>query len=97
MARVARGNGWWLRSISPVSIESVANSGNFGGGGVFGDRDDLNGLNGRRGASSLSIGRFVPGVNPVLVEMGQQGQAETRRAELHRMLVTEMITRLGMT
>jgi len=31
------------------------------------------------------------------VEMGQQDQPETRRAELHQMLVSEMASRLGMT
>lgn len=71
--------------------------GNFGGGGVFGDPADLSGFTGRRGSSSLSLGNFIPGLNPVLVEMGQQDQPETRRAELHQMLVTEMATRLGMT
>ena len=40
-----------------------------------------------RGSSSLSMGNYVPGLTPVLVEMGQQNQAIERRAELHRMVV----------
>lgn len=36
-----------------------------------------------RGSSSLSLGRHVPGLTPVLVEMGQQDQPESRRVELH--------------
>ncbi|GMU40748.1 MAG: hypothetical protein AMXMBFR23_16140 [Chloroflexota bacterium] len=71
--------------------------GNFGGGGAFGDRDDLGNFGGRRGSSSLSLGRFVPGLNPVLVEMGQMNQPESRRSELHQMLVREMLDRLEMT
>ncbi|MFN8585123.1 MAG: succinylglutamate desuccinylase/aspartoacylase family protein [Dehalococcoidia bacterium] len=36
-----------------------------------------------RGSSSLALGRFVPGLTPVLVEMGQQDQPEDRRVALH--------------
>ncbi len=36
-----------------------------------------------RGSSSLSLGRHVEGLTPVLVEMGQDGQPESRRVELH--------------
>jgi len=36
-----------------------------------------------RGSSSLSLGRHVPGLTPVLVEMGQQDQPEYRRVALH--------------
>jgi hypothetical protein len=36
-----------------------------------------------RGSSSLALGRHVPGLTPVLVEMGQQDQPESRRVELH--------------
>ncbi|MEZ4553230.1 MAG: succinylglutamate desuccinylase/aspartoacylase family protein [Dehalococcoidia bacterium] len=36
-----------------------------------------------RGSSSLSLGRHVPGLTPVLVEMGQQDQPEHRRVALH--------------
>ena len=48
------------------------------------------------GTSSLGIGRFVPGVLPVLVEMGQQGQAEARRAELHRLVVGTALRHEGL-
>lgn len=36
-----------------------------------------------RGRSSLSLGGWVPGLTPVLVEMGQQGQPVERRVQLH--------------
>ena len=49
-----------------------------------------------RFGSSLSLGGYVQGLTPVLVEMGQQGQPEARRAELHRMLVRTALERLGM-
>lgn len=51
---------------------------------------------GTRGSSSLSMAQFVPGVSPVLVEMGQMNQAEWRRAELHQLLMRELLTELRM-
>lgn len=48
-----------------------------------------------RGRSSLSMGTHVPGVSAVLVEMGQMDQAESRRAELHVMLVRTLLQDLG--
>lgn len=51
---------------------------------------------GTRGSSSLSMGRFVSGVSPVLVEMGQMDQPESRRAELHQLLLRELLTDLEM-
>ena len=36
-----------------------------------------------RGSSSLAIGRFIPTMTPVLVEMGQQEQPVDRRIALH--------------
>ena len=48
-----------------------------------------------RFGSSLSLGGYVQGLTPVLVEMGQQGQPEARRAELHRMLVRTALERFG--
>ena len=51
---------------------------------------------GTRGSSSLSMGRFVPGVSPVLVEMGQMDQPESRRSELHQLLMRELLTELRM-
>lgn len=57
-----------------------------------------NGNFGGRGTSSLSLGRFVPGgMNTVLVEMGQDRQAEWRRAELHQILMREMLDHLRMS
>ena len=40
-----------------------------------------------RGSSSLSVGSYVPGLTPVLIEMGQENQRVDRRAELHRTVV----------
>jgi len=51
---------------------------------------------GTRGSSSLSMGRFVADVSPVLVEMGQMDQSESRRSELHQLLVREVLTDLRM-
>lgn len=44
------------------------------------------------GASSLSLGTFVPGLLPILVEMGQRDQPEERRAEIHRTIVSALLT-----
>ena len=49
-----------------------------------------------RGRSSLSLGGHVPGLTPVLVEMGQEGQPVERRVELHLIVVTEALAALGM-
>ena len=49
-----------------------------------------------RGSSSLSLGRYVPGLTPVLVEMGQQDQPLERRAELHRLVVRVALTQRAM-
>lgn len=48
------------------------------------------------GRSSLSMGTHVPGVEAVLVEMGQMNQSEWRRSELHQLLVRELMTDLQM-
>ena len=48
------------------------------------------------GTSSLGIGRFVPGLLPVLVEMGQQDQPESRRAELHQLVVRTALRHEGL-
>jgi hypothetical protein len=48
------------------------------------------------GTSSLGIGRFVPGLLPVLVEMGQQNQPQSRRAEIHQLIVRTTLQREGM-
>ncbi len=48
------------------------------------------------GSSSLGFARWVPGCTPILIEMGQYEQAESRRAELHTMLVGTAMERLGM-
>ena len=41
----------------------------------------------RRRSSSLSLGSYVPGLTPVLIEMGQERQPEWRRSELHQLFV----------
>ncbi|MFA7248307.1 MAG: succinylglutamate desuccinylase/aspartoacylase family protein [Dehalococcoidia bacterium] len=48
------------------------------------------------GTTSLSIGQWVRGCVPILVEMGQQNQAESRRAALHQMLVRTTLDQSGM-
>lgn len=48
------------------------------------------------GSSSLSLGRHVPGLTPVLIEMGQQNQPEWRRAELHQLFVRAALERWAM-
>ncbi|MEX2229203.1 MAG: succinylglutamate desuccinylase/aspartoacylase family protein [Dehalococcoidia bacterium] len=54
----------------------------------FGGMDpDLMGF----GASSLSLGDFVSGVTPILVEVGQRDQLEDRRAEIHRTIVGALL------
>ena len=49
-----------------------------------------------RGSSSLSLGSFVPGLAPVLVEMGQHDQPVARRVELHHLVVRETMALIGM-
>jgi hypothetical protein len=48
------------------------------------------------GTTSLSIGQWVKGCVPILVEMGQQNQAESRRSALHQMLVRTTLEQSGM-
>ncbi|RLT43634.1 MAG: hypothetical protein DWI58_03435 [Chloroflexi bacterium] len=48
------------------------------------------------GSSSLGFARWVDGCTPILIEMGQYDQHESRRAELHTMLVGGAMKRLGM-
>lgn len=48
------------------------------------------------GTSSLGFARWVEGCTPVLIEMGQYGQDEGRRAELHTMLVRTAMEGLEM-
>ncbi len=48
-----------------------------------------------RGTSSLSFNRFVPGVIPILVEMGQQ-QSMERRTALHFQLFEDALAELGL-
>lgn len=49
-----------------------------------------------RGRSSLSLGSIVPGVLPVLVEMGQREQPVERRIELHQLVVRSAMELLRM-
>jgi hypothetical protein len=51
---------------------------------------------GSRGRSSLSLGGHVPGLTPVLVEMGQEDQAVERRVELHLAVVRTALAELQM-
>lgn len=48
------------------------------------------------GSTSLGFARWVEGCTPVLIEMGQYNQDESRRAELHTMLVRTAMQRLEM-
>ena len=48
-----------------------------------------------RGRSSLSAGGHVPGLTPLLVEMGQQGQAVERRVALHLMVARAAFSSVG--
>jgi len=48
------------------------------------------------GSTSLGFARWVEGCTPVLIEMGQYDQDESRRAELHAMLVRTAMQRLEM-
>ena len=48
------------------------------------------------GTSSLSLGQWIPGCVPILIEMGQRDQAEARRSELHQMLVRTTLDQSGM-
>lgn len=55
----------------------------------------LGGTTGGAGTSSLSIGLHVLSATAVLIEMGQIAQTESRRRELHELLVAEILTRHG--
>lgn len=48
------------------------------------------------GTTSLGFARWVDGCTPILIEMGQYAQEESRRAELHTMLVRTAMERLDM-
>lgn len=48
-----------------------------------------------RGRSSLSAGGHVPGLTPLLVEMGQEGQSIDRRVELHLAVGRSALRELG--
>ena len=49
-----------------------------------------------RGRSSLSLGGHVPGLTPILVEMGQEDQEIPRRTELHLLVTRAALDLLGM-
>ncbi len=51
---------------------------------------------GFRGGTSLSLGNYVPGLLPYLVEMGQQGQPVARRAQLHRLVARTALEEWGL-
>jgi hypothetical protein len=48
-----------------------------------------------RGRSSLSIGGHVTGLTPILVEMGQENQAQDRRVHLHLTVAEALLHILG--
>lgn len=48
------------------------------------------------GTTSLSIGQWVRGCVPILVEMGQYNQPDSRRSALHQMLVRTTLQQSGM-
>ena len=48
------------------------------------------------GTSSLSIGNWIRGCTPILIEMGQQDQADSRRSALHQILVRTTLQQSGM-
>ena len=48
------------------------------------------------GSSSLGFARWAEGCTPILIEMGQYEQEESRRAQLHTMLVRSALEQLGM-
>ena len=48
------------------------------------------------GATSLAIGNWVKNCAPVLIEMGQIGQPDARRAYLHQLLVETVMGQSGM-
>ncbi|MDA0301945.1 MAG: succinylglutamate desuccinylase/aspartoacylase family protein, partial [Chloroflexi bacterium] len=48
------------------------------------------------GRSSLSLGNWIRGCVPILIEMGQQDQPDSRRSALHQMLVRTTLEQSGM-
>lgn len=51
---------------------------------------------GDRGRSSLSLGGYISGLTPLLVEMGQEDQPISRRTELHLLVARAVMAELGM-
>jgi len=48
------------------------------------------------GTSSLSLGNWIRGCVPILIEMGQQDSPDSRRSTLHQMLVRTTLEQSGM-
>ena len=48
------------------------------------------------GPTSLSLGQWIKGCTPILIEMGQQNQTDSRRSALHQMLVRTTLDQSGM-
>ncbi len=69
-----------LRTPRPGATPSPSTTPSSGSGGVT-----------FSGTSSLSLGRWIEGCVPVLVEMGQQDQPDSRRSALHQMLVRTLL------
>ncbi len=57
---------------------------------------DLSGGRSFPGGTSLSLGSYVRGLIPYLVEMGQQGQSVDRRASLHRLVTRTALEQWGL-
>jgi hypothetical protein len=75
----------WTRDQLPIPGSTpVPSNGNPGG------------TRGGRGSSSLAIGRHVAGLTPLLVEMGQYNQRESRRVELHMLVARTLLESRGM-
>jgi len=49
-----------------------------------------------RGSTSLAIGNWVEGCAPLLVELGQMDQPESRRAQIHQIFARTLMTQMGM-
>ena len=49
----------------------------------------------QRGRSSLSAGVHVPGLTPILIEMGQENQAQDRRVQLHLLTARALLSLEG--
>jgi len=68
----------------------------FREGSAFRRPDPGNEATSMRGRSSLSLGGHVPGLTPLLIEMGQEDQPIERRTELHLIVAHEALRMLAL-